>query len=304
MHQQVIDYHIPVLLDESITGLNIRPDGIYVDATYGGGGHSAKILEKLKTGRLIAFDKDADAVVNFKEKKNFSLIHHDFIFMKNFLKELNALPVDGILADLGVSSHQFDSPERGFSYRFDTYLDMRMDNDSTITAAQIINEFPEYDLVNIFRNYGEINNAKQLARQIVIDRKVNPVETTFELIAVIDKCSIKGLTTNKYKGQVFQALRIAVNDELNALKTLLNNSLEVLKKHGILAIISYHSLEDRLVKNFMRTGNFEGRITKNIFGHAEYPFKLITKKPVIPSEREVFMNNRARSAKLRIAEKI
>lgn len=298
------EYHVPVLLDESIDGLNIKAGGTYVDVTYGGGGHSRKILEKLADGRLISFDKDAEAIENKLEADNFELVHHDFIYMKNFLKELKAIPVDGILADLGVSSHQFDSEARGFSYRFDSMLDMRMDNDTSLHAGFIINNYSENELANIFRTYGEIHNPGALAKMIVEERKKSEIDTTFKLLKIIDNCIKPGPHRNKYAGLVFQALRIVVNDELNALKKLLTLSTDVLRAGGRLVVISYHSLEDRLVKNFFRTGNFEGKTEKDIYGNSQLPFCSINRHPIVPDDVEINRNIRARSAKMRIGEKL
>lgn len=297
-------YHVPVLFQECLDGLEIKPDGIYVDVTFGGGGHAAGILGKLGKGRLIAFDKDAEAVENKLTAKNFELVHHDFIYMKNFLKELKAIPVDGILADLGVSWHQFDSETRGFSYRFDSSLDMRMDTDTVLTAAILINQYPEAELAGIFRSYGEIHNPAYLAGMIARERAVKEINTTFSLLKIIDKCVKPPLNRNKYAGQVFQALRIVVNDELNALKKLITQSAEILKKGGRLAIISYHSLEDRLVKNYFRSGNFEGNTEKDIYGNIQLPFRAVNRHPIVPAEEEISRNIRSRSAKLRIGEKM
>lgn len=298
------DYHIPALLHQSIEGLKIKPNGVYIDVTFGGGGHSREILNKLDKGKLIAFDKDKDAIINDIDDKRFTLVNHDFIYLKNFLQYLNAIPVDGIIADLGVSSHQFDTAERGFSYRFDADLDMRMDSDFSKSAFQLLNESSETELKNYFFEYGEIHNAGSLAKKVVEERSLHPLKTTTQLLAIIKK-QLKGIEQiNKYAGLVFQALRISVNDEINALKQLLIQSKEVLATNGRMVIISYHSLEDRVVKNYFKSGNFEGIITKDLYGNYEEAFNLITKKAIVPKDDEIYKNNRARSARLRIAEKL
>lgn len=297
-----MEYHNPVLLKDCINGLNINPEGTYVDVTFGGGGHSKEILKHLTTGKLYAFDQDEDAVKNKIDDERFVLIKQNFRYLKNFLRMYNALPIDGLLADLGVSSHQFDEAERGFSIRFDSKLDMRMDRNSNQTAADILNTYTEEDLKRIFKLYGEVDNAGYLASIIFHSRKEKPIETVNDLKSTITKCVRKG-KENQYYAQVFQALRIEVNKELDALQELLIQSLDVLKPEGRLVVISYHSLEDRLVKNFMRSGKFEGEIEKDFYGNQLTPFKQITRKPIIPEAAEIKTNNRARSAKLRIAEK-
>lgn len=297
-------YHIPVLLKESVNGLAIKPNGIYVDVTYGGGSHSKEILSHLdQDGKLMAFDQDEDAIDNKSDDPRLLFINQNFRYMKNFLRLYNAMPADGILADLGVSSHQFDSPERGFSIRTDGLLDLRMDNKKSTTAAYVINNYSENELLRIFREFGEIDNANHLAKTIVLARKTEEIKTINQFKTIIDNC-IDKRKENKYLAQVFQALRIEVNAELEALKEMLKQTVEVLKPGGRIVIISYHSLEDRLVKNFMRSGNFEGKIGKDFFGNINTPFKIITRKPIVPTEEEVNKNSRARSAKLRIAEKI
>lgn len=298
----MMEYHNPVLLKECIDGLNINPQGTYVDVTFGGGGHSREILKHLTTGKLYAFDQDEDAVKNKIDDHRFILIQQNFRFLKNFLKMYNALPVDGLLADLGVSSHQFDEPERGFSTRFEAKLDMRMDRNGKITAADILNTYSEEELKRIFKLYGEVDNAGRLAYVIFQARKEKRIETINELKAVIEKCVKRG-RENQYFAQVFQALRIEVNNELDVLKDFLLQSLEVLKPGGRLVVISYQSLEDRLVKNIMRSGKFEGDTDKDFFGNQLTPFKQITRKPIVPCDEENALNTRARSAKLRIAEK-
>ena len=297
-----MEYHNPVLLKECIEGLNINPAGIYVDVTFGGGGHSREILKHLTTGKLYAFDQDDDAVKNKIDDERFVLIKQNFRYLKNFLKMYNALPIDGLLADLGVSSHQFDEAERGFSIRFNAKLDMRMDQNGKQTAADVLNTYSEEELKRIFKLYGEVDNAGYLASIIFHNRKEKHIDTVNDLKVMITKCVKKG-RENQYYAQVFQALRIEVNKELDVLQELLIQSLEVLKPGGRLVVISYHSLEDRLVKNIMRSGKFEGEVEKDFYGNQLTPFKQITKKPIIPSAEENEINSRARSAKLRIAEK-
>jgi 16S rRNA (cytosine1402-N4)-methyltransferase len=296
-------YHEPVLLHHSINGLNINPDGTYVDVTYGGGGHSRLILSKLNKGRLFAFDQDEDALQNQIDDERFTLLHQNFAYMKNFLTFYNAVPVDGILADLGVSSYQLDAEERGFSFRADATLDLRMDRNTHRDAKTIINSYTEEELKNIFKLYGEIKNAGQLAKLIVQSRKEKEIETTFQLVGAIDKAVFKK-KENQYLAKVFQALRIEVNDEMNALEAFLEQAKEILKPGGRLVVISYHSLEDRLVKNIFKSGNLEGKIEKDFYGNPLVPFKQITRKPIVPENKEIEENNRARSAKLRIVEKI
>lgn len=296
-------YHNPVLLQESIKGLAIQADGIYVDVTFGGGGHSREILKKLKNGKLYAFDQDEEAQKNIWDDERLIFVDANFRFLKNFLKFYNALPVDGILADLGVSSHQFDEALRGFSTRFEGELDMRMDKKNRLTAKQVINSYSENDLYMVFRNYGEIHNAAALSKRIIQERKNKEIITSEQLKKIASRFTRKG-TENQYLARVYQAIRIEVNKELDVLKTLLNHSLEVLKTEGRIAVISYHSLEDRLVKNFFKSGNFEGEIKKDFYGNVLSPLKVITKKPIVPGQEEIEQNNRARSAKLRIAEKI
>ncbi len=295
-------YHNPVLLKDCIEGLNINPAGIYVDVTFGGGGHSREILKHLTTGKLYAFDQDDDAVKNKIDDERFVLIKQNFRYLKNFLKMYDALPIDGLLADLGVSSHQFDEAERGFSIRFNAKLDMRMDQNGKQTAADILNTYSEEDLKRIFKLYGEVDNAGYLASIIFHNRKDKHIDTVNDLKVMITKCVKKG-RENQYYAQVFQALRIEVNKELDVLQELLIQSLEVLKPGGRLVVISYHSLEDRLVKNIMRSGKFEGEVEKDFYGNQLTPFKQITRKPIVPSAKENEENSRARSAKLRIAEK-
>lgn len=297
-----MQYHKPVLLKECIEGLHIDPKGIYVDVTFGGGGHSREILKHLTTGKLYAFDQDNDALKNKIEDDRFVLIQQNFRYLKNFLKMYNALPIDGLLADLGVSSHQFDEADRGFSTRFDAKLDMRMDRNGKQTAADVLNGYSEEELKRIFKLYGEVDNAGRLAYAIFHARKEKQIETVNDLKTAIDKCVKRG-RENQYFAQVFQALRIEVNKELDVLQELLLQSLDVLKPGGRLVVVAYHSLEDRLVKNFMRSGKFEGEVEKDFFGNQLTPFKQVTRKPISPSDEENTENSRARSAKLRIAEK-
>lgn len=297
-----MEYHNPVLLKECIDGLNINPKGIYVDVTFGGGGHSREILKHLTTGKLYAFDQDDDAVKNKIADERFVLIKQNFRYLKNFLKMHNALPIDGLLADLGVSSHQFDEASRGFSTRFESKLDMRMDQNGKQTAADVLNNYSEEELKRIFKLYGEIENAGRLAYAIFHARKEKPLQTVTDLKKAIESCVKRG-RENQYYAQVFQALRIEVNKELDVLQELLLQTLEVLKPGGRLVVISYHSLEDRLVKNMMRSGKFEGEVDKDFYGNKLTPFELITRKPIVPSAKENEENSRARSAKLRICEK-
>ena len=293
-------YHVPVMLQEVIEGLNIDPSGIYVDCTFGGGGHSKAILEKLgPKGKLVAFDQDEDPRKNLPEDKRILFIRENFRHLQRFLRLHNIEQVDGVLADLGVSSYQFDQKERGFSTRFDAALDMRMDQRQSITAADILETYPEERLHKIFEQYGEVTNSKTLARTIVQHRKSQPIETINELKTALHPI-VKG-NPNKYFAQVFQALRIEVNDELGALQELLEQSKNVLKSGGRIAVITFHSLEDRLVKNFFKKGNEE---TDTIYGtKINTQFNILTKKPILPQATEIEQNPRARSARLRIAEK-
>lgn len=296
-------YHESVLLDESVDGLNIKPNGIYVDATFGGGGHSRSILKKLKKGQLFAFDQDADVIANIINDERFVLIDQNFRFMKQFLRLKGVQKVDGILADLGVSSHQFDTALRGFSIRQDGPLDMRMNHQQTLTAREVVNNYDVDDLSRIFKTYGELKNGYSLAKQIVKTRDVASINTTEELKAAIsDRLPVQ--KRNKILAQIFQAIRIEVNDELKALKDMLKQSSDLLKDGGRMSIISYHSLEDRLVKNIIKSGNFEGIIEKDFFGNQKTVFKPVNKKPIVPSEQEISNNPRSRSAKLRIGEKM
>jgi 16S rRNA (cytosine1402-N4)-methyltransferase len=296
-------YHQPVLLQQCIEGLNIKPDGIYVDVTFGGGGHSKEILRQLgEKGKLFAFDQDADAAKNVPDDKRLTFIPQNFMFMRNFLKMHGVIEVDGILADLGVSSHQFDVAERGFSIRFDAHLDMRMNQLAELTAAKVLNEYDEKKLYRIFREYGDVENTGKLVKTIVEKRGEKLFDTINEFKQAISSCIPKH-AESKYLAKVFQALRIEVNNEEDVLKNFLAQSQDLLKEGGRLVVMSYHSLEDRLVKNFIKTGNMEGTVNKDFFGNIHRPFELITRKPVVPHQAEIESNSRARSAKLRIAEK-
>lgn len=298
-----MEYHKPVLLTETVDGLNIQPNGVYVDVTFGGGGHSKEILKHLgEEGKLIAFDQDKDALENAIDDPRFLLINENFRNLKRFLRFYGHEEVDGILGDFGVSSHQFDAPERGFSTRFETNLDMRMNQDNVLSAYQVINEYTESDLRKILFQYGELRTAAGMARVIVEARTQDPIASSDHLKKVLSRFLPKH-KENKILAQIFQAIRIEVNQELEALKEFLLQTQKVLKPGGRLSLISYHSLEDRLVKRFMRSGLFEGEPEKDVFGRVELPFKLIGKF-VIPSEEEIEANNRARSAKLRVAEKL
>lgn len=298
-----IKYHIPVLLQECIQGLKIKPEGVYVDVTFGGGGHAKEIYQKInKQGKLIVFDQDADAKKNAWEAPNFYFVPSNFIYLSNHLKAHKFDAIDGLLADLGVSSHQFDIPERGFSIREDAPLDMRMNQNSERSAFEVVNLDSEDKLISIFRYYGELSNSRALAGEIIRQRASKSIKTTFELMAVLKPFAPK-FKDHKFYAQVFQAIRIEVNQELDSLKQLLLQSSELLKPGGRLVVISYHSLEDRLVKNFMKRGSFEGEIHKDFFGNILKPFKELIKHPLVPGEDEIRLNSRARSAKLRIAEK-
>ena len=296
-------YHNPVLLSECIDGLNINPDGIYVDVTFGGGGHSRAILENLKGGHLYAFDQDADAAKNAFEDERFTFIPQNFRYMKNFVQLYANSKVDGILADLGVSSYQFDTPEKGFSTRFEGRLDMRMNQNDPVDAANIVNTYEVTALASIFSRYGELKNAMAIARDIEMARDIAPIETTTDLKNAVAPHLPKG-QENKVLAQIFQALRIEVNKEMEVLEVFLSQCADMLKPGGRLVVMSYHSLEDRLVKNFMRSGNASGEVEKDFFGNQNTPYKLITHKPIVPSDEEIARNSRARSAKLRIAERV
>ncbi len=296
-------YHNPVLLQESVDGLVCNPTGTYVDLTFGGGGHARAIVEKLQSGgRLFAFDQDVSAAENALGL-NLTFVQSNFRHLKRYLKLYKVEKVDGILADLGVSSHQFDMADRGFSTRFDAMLDMRMDQSAKLTARQVINEYSEEDLRQMLWRYGEVKNARNLARALVASRVAQPINTVEELKSVLAKFAMRGREF-KYYAQVFQALRIAVNDEMQALEEMLKQTVDVLAPGGRLVVISYHSLEDRLVKNLMTKGNLEGEVHQDFYGNVLKPFEAINRKPIVPSADEITANNRARSAKLRIAERI
>ena len=296
-------YHNPVLLKEAVAGLNVKQNGIYVDATFGGRGHSREILKHLgPEGRLFAFDQDQDALLNAIEDSRFTLINENFRFTKRFLRFHGVKEIDGILADLGVSSHQFDIAERGFSTRFDANLDMRMDQNSPLSAFNVVNDYDEEQLRQVFKQYGELRQAPAMARVIIEERSKSPIETSERLKFVL-KRFLQHKKEHKILAQIYQAIRIEVNQEIEALKELLLQAPEILKNGGRLSFISYHSLEDRLVKRFIRNGMFEGEPERDVFGHYKVPFKKIGQL-IVPSEQEIKLNNRARSAKLRIAEKI
>jgi len=296
-------YHVPALLDESIKGLNIRSDGIYVDVTFGSGGHSREILKHLTTGRLIAFDIDEDACANIIEDERFTFLNQNFRFLRNNLKYLGITQVDGIIADLGVSFHQFDEPSRGFAFRFDAELDMRMSRGMKTRASDLLATMTEEELAGIFSEYGELPMANRIAKVIVAAREKSPFKTTEDLKKVTAHFVPPG-HQNRFYAKLFQALRIAVNNELESLKEFLLQSAEVLRKGGRLVVITYHSLEDRLVKNFMKSGNFTGEIPKDFYGRPDLVFRPVTKKAITPGNDETEVNKRARSAKLRVAEKI
>lgn len=297
-------YHIPVMLTECLDALSIQPKGVYIDVTFGGGGHSRAILDRLgPDGRLFAFDQDPDALNNHIDDDRFKLIHQNFQFMKNHLRLQGVNEVDGILADLGVSSHQFDDASRGFSNRFDSQLDMRMDQTRELDAKELINTYTEEELHRVFGMYGELRNAKTLARTIVAARAQSEIGTVGALKQAIESL-IPRQKTNQYLAQVFQAIRIEVNREMDALKDMLSQSVEILKPGGRLVVMSYHSLEDRLVKNFMMKGKFSGAVEKDFYGNELKPLKVLHRKPIVASENEILINGRARSAKLRVAEKL
>lgn len=297
------NYHIPALLPEAIDALDIHPDGIYADVTFGGGGHSRAILAELgEKGHLYGFDRDIDAYTNAPDDSRFTFVHSDFRFIRNFMKYYGVKNLDGILADLGVSFHHFDEADRGFSFRSDAPLDMRMNRSAELSARDIVNTYSEDELTVLFRSFTDLKRPRQLAGTIVKARKDSDIDTTFQLVEAVRK-SINPAREKKDLAQVFQAIRIEVNHEMDALRDLLKESVETLHSGGRLAIITYHSIEDRLVKNFMKTGNFEGVEQKDFFGKVESPWRLITKSPIVPSAAEVDLNPRSRSAKLRVAQK-
>lgn len=291
------------MLHECIDGLEINPDGVYVDVTFGGGGHSKEIYKKLSSkGKLIVFDQDPDAKENAWEADNFYFVAANFAFISNHLRLLGIKQVDGILADLGVSSHQFDEETRGFSIRANAPLDMRMNKHGELSAKSVVNEYDEFELVKIFRSYGELSNARKIAGEIVKARASRKINTTNDLMDVLGKCAPK-FKEHKFFAQVFQAIRIEVNQELEVLEKFLEQTADVMAPNGRLVVMSYHSLEDRLVKNYMKRGSIHGEITKDFFGNVLKPFTEVNRHPIIPTEDEIELNTRARSAKLRIAEK-
>jgi 16S rRNA (cytosine1402-N4)-methyltransferase len=297
------EYHIPALLQPTIDGLNIKPNGIYVDLTFGGGGHSREILNHLgPEGRLLGFDQDEEAYANCPDDKRFTFVRSNFCFLSNFLRFHHISRVDGILADLGVSSHHFDSAERGFSFRYDALLDMRMNKQSDLSAGKLVNTFPEQQLADIFFRFGELSNARKIASAIVKARQAAPIQTINELLDILQPF-FRADREKKEMAKAFQAIRIAVNDEMGTLGSMLMQVPGLLNPGGRLAVITYHSLEDRLVKNFIRSGNTEGKIEQDFFGRINTPLKATTNKPVVPDAGEIAANPRSRSAKLRVAEK-
>ena len=298
-----IMYHKSVLLRESIEALSIKPGGVYVDATYGGGGHAMAMLGVMQQGKLVAFDQDEEAINNRIDDPRLIMVNSNFRFLRNFLKLHQIVAVDGILADLGISSHQIDQPDRGFSTRFDGMLDMRMDLKKKQTAKDVVNHYSEENLRDLFYKYGEIRNARKLAARIVESRKTKNIETTTSLKEIANTCSERG-KENKYLAQVFQALRIEVNQEMDALRDFLKQATHALKPGGRMVVIAYHSLEDKLIKNYFRAGNFEGIVEKDFYGNILTPLKVITRKAIVPATKELEENSRARSAKMRVAEKL
>ena len=307
------EYHTPVLLSETLSFLVTNPSGIYADVTFGGGGHTAGILSRLnEDGHVIAFDRDADALRNALEDKRLTMIRGDFRFIRNFVLQLShdredlrerlSDGLDGILADLGVSSHQFDTAERGFSFRYDAPLDMRMNREGGLTAADVVNSYPKEDLERIFKNYGEVENAGRIASLVTSARAASKIITTGDLGKALEPALPK-FAEHKYLAKVYQALRIEVNHEMRSLEKFLQGATESLKEGGILAVITYHSLEDRMVKNYIKTGNTEGKEIKNMFGAINAPLEAVNRKPLVPAENEIAANTRARSAKLRVARK-
>lgn len=297
------EYHVPVLLKESVDALNILPEGTYVDATFGAGGHSMPILKKIGVkGHLYGFDKDEDVLVNLPNQESFTFIQSDYRYISNFMKYYEVKALDGILADLGISSHQIDIPERGFSFRFNADLDMRMNNKQNLTAKEILNTYDENKLIRIFSEYGEVRNSKTLAAKIITARKQRQFKSTDDFNVILNS-SLMGQMQSKYFAQVYQALRIEVNDELNALKDFLLQGMNLLKPGGRFVIITYHSLEDRLVKNLFKTGNLEGHLEKDAYGRINKPFELFNKEVIVPTDEEQKINPRSRSAKLRVGIK-
>lgn len=300
------NYHVPVLLKESVEGMNIQPNSVCVDVTFGGGGHSREILSKLGVqGHLYSFDQDLDVVDNIKDDERFTFVHSNFRYLKNFMTYYEVEEIDALLADLGVSSHHFDDAGRGFSFRFeDGILDMRMNKKSKKDAAFILNTYTEENLANVLYLYGELRESRKMARAIVKDRANSPIKTIKDLLQTLTPFTAKSKKEKQTLAQVFQALRIETNDEMAALKNMLQQTLDLLKIGGRVSVISYHSLEDRLVKNFFRTGNFEGELVKDFYGNVKTPFRQINSKVIVPNDEEIERNPRARSAKLRIAEKV
>jgi len=297
------EYHDPVLLNECLDGLNLNPKGVYVDVTFGGGGHSRAMVSKLEEGHLYAFDQDDDALKNEIDDDRFTLINANFRYLKSSLRMYGVKEIDGLLADLGVSSHQFDVADRGFSIRFEADLDMRMDQNSDLNAYKVVNGYEQDELRNILKLYGELKRPGTIARVICEAKENKPIETVNELKDLLRSFAPK-MQENKFFAQVFQAIRIEVNDELNALREMLSQAQEILKPGGRLVVISYHSLEDRLVKNLIQKGNFEGELQQDFYGNKLLSFKKVSRKPILPTEEEIQRNNRARSAKLRVAEKL
>jgi 16S rRNA (cytosine1402-N4)-methyltransferase len=297
------DYHQPVMLRESIDGLAIKPGGIYVDATFGGGGHSREILNRIGNGKLLAFDQDKDVLENLPKDERLIFVQHNFRFLHNFLRYYGIEKIDGLLADLGVSSHHFDAAHRGFSFRFDAAIDMRMNQDSEFSARELLNSYTEEQLARVFFEYGELRNSRQIARQIVTYRRQNPIENTRDFVDAVAK-SLPRQYENQFLAQMYQAIRIEVNHEIDYLKELLEQTLDSLNPGGRLVVISYHSLEDRLVKNFIKNGTFEEEQGIDLYGGKKMIFKAVNKKVIVPGDEEIKLNNRARSAKLRIAEKL
>jgi len=296
-------YHVPVLLKESVDGLNIVPDGIYVDVTFGGGGHSREILSRLgENGHLYSFDQDEDAEKNILNDNRFTFVRSNFRYLRNWMRYYGIEQIDGLLADLGVSSHHFDDETRGFSFRFDAPLDMRMNKRSGVTAAEILNTYDEEQLANIFYIYGELKNARKIAASIIKARGEKPIVTTGDLMQITENLFMRE-RVKKETAKLFQALRIEVNHEMEALKEMLYGAQEVLREGGRLSVITYHSLEDRIVKNIIKAGNVEGKVKQDFFGRTEAPFRQISNKVIVPNEEEQLCNPRSRSAKLRIAEK-
>ncbi len=296
-------YHTPVLLCESVDGLISDKSGVYVDVTFGGGGHSREVLKRLnESGVLVGFDQDKDAKLNIPNDERFEFVDQNFRYAKNFLRMMNRYPVDGVLADLGVSSHQFDVPERGFSLRVDAALDMRMNDSDPLTAKQVVNEYSVKDLTTVLKEFGEVKHAYRIANEIHAQRQVSKIETTFHMLEIIKRV-VSDKAFKKEAVLVFQALRIEVNQEIEVLRQLLSQAKDLIKPGGRLVVISYHSLEDRLVKNFMRSGNFDGIQEKDFYGNIKRPFNPINRKVLVPSEDEQKENTRSRSAKLRIAER-